>query len=91
MVQWRFAGPGTELFSDFRAGPVASNQVSAGCLRSMDCDFVVVALGDIVDSLAPLQQDRYSVTATYMSARRTILPEHPNPTASNSSNAVAVT
>ena len=57
MIQWRFAGADTELFSDLRARPVASDEVCAGCLRSIgevNCDIIVVVLGDIVDSLAPL-------------------------------------
>ena len=57
MVQWRFAGPDTQLFSDLRARPVASDEVCARCLRpigEVNCDILVVVLGDIVDSLAPL-------------------------------------
>lgn len=57
MVQWRFAGPAAELFSDARAGAVASDQVRARGLRSIgevDCDFVVVVLSDIMNSFAPL-------------------------------------
>ena len=92
MIQWRFAGPATQLFSDLRAGPIASDDVRAGRLRSIgkvNCDDVVVVLGDIVDGLAPLQKNQFSATATTTSARRTILPVHPNPTASDSSNAVS--
>lgn len=57
MIQWRFTCPDTQLFSDSRARPVASDEVCAGCLRSIgevNCDIFVVVLGDIVDSLAPL-------------------------------------
>lgn len=92
MVQRRFTGPATELFPDSRAGTVASNQVSAGGLRAVgevDRDVVVVVLGDIMDGLAPLQQDMYSATSTNTSTCRTISPEHPNLPTSNSSTAVA--